>query len=215
MARGAAFDDRPRVPHRPGHRRRDAGVGQHHDAGADHQHPAPPGLGPRAGDLRRGPFLLGRLGSAFVAGVQEYVAACAKHYAANNIENGRGSANAMMDEQTLREIYARHFEMMIRGRRRRLRSWRRTTWSTARKSTQNSHLLTDILRDRLRLPGLRALRLVGDAERRQPATMPQRRSRRPPSQAVNAGLDMELPWRYNYSTLTTAVAGRVAARRRI
>ena len=35
------------------------------------------------------PFLLGRLGSAFAAGVQRYVAACAKHYAANNIENGR------------------------------------------------------------------------------------------------------------------------------
>ena len=59
------------------------------------------------------PFLLGRLGSAFVVGVQQYVAACPKHYAANNIENGRQSANAMMDEQTLREIYARHFEMVI------------------------------------------------------------------------------------------------------
>ena len=41
-------------------------------------------------------FLLGRLGSAFVAGVQQYASACAKHYAANNIENGRETADAMM-----------------------------------------------------------------------------------------------------------------------
>ena len=34
-------------------------------------------------------FHLGRLGTAYVVGVQEYVAACAKHYAANNIENDR------------------------------------------------------------------------------------------------------------------------------
>ena len=41
-------------------------------------------------------FLLGRLGSAFVNGVQQYAGACAKHYAANNIENGRESAVATM-----------------------------------------------------------------------------------------------------------------------
>src|SRR5206468_11334424 len=44
-------------------------------------------------------FLLGRLGSAFVMGLQNYVAACVKHYAANNIEDGRGTANALIDPQ--------------------------------------------------------------------------------------------------------------------
>ena len=53
-------------------------------------------------------FLLGRLGSAFVMGLQNYVAACVKHYAANNIEDGRGTANAVIDAQTLREKYGRH-----------------------------------------------------------------------------------------------------------
>ena len=63
-------------------------------------------------------FQLGRFGSASVVGIQEYVPACAKHYAANNIENGRATANAQMDEQALHEVYARHFQMMIarRGR---------------------------------------------------------------------------------------------------
>ena len=41
------------------------------------------------------PFQLGRLGSALVAGIQQYVPACAKHYAGNNIENGRAALNAM------------------------------------------------------------------------------------------------------------------------
>ena len=94
------------------------------------------------------PFLLGRLGSAFVAGVQQYAAACAKHYAANNIENGRESANAMMDEQTLREIYARHFEMVIEDGGVACDHGRRTTRSTARtrdaeQAPAHRHLLRD------------------------------------------------------------------------
>ena len=57
-------------------------------------------------------FLLGRLGSAFVMGVQRYAGACVKHYAANNIEDGRASMNAIIDDQTLHEVYGRHFEMI-------------------------------------------------------------------------------------------------------
>jgi hypothetical protein len=59
-------------------------------------------------------FLIGRMGTASVAGIQQYVAACVKHYAGNNIEKQRETDNATMDEQTLREIYARHFEMIIK-----------------------------------------------------------------------------------------------------
>ena len=46
-------------------------------------------------------FLLGRIGTGLTAGIQEYSAACAKHWAANNIERDRldrqfaaGSAHA-------------------------------------------------------------------------------------------------------------------------
>ena len=52
-------------------------------------------------------FLLGRLGSAYVQGVQEYAPACVKHYAANNVEHKRETDIAQMDEQTLQEVYAR------------------------------------------------------------------------------------------------------------
>jgi hypothetical protein len=90
-------------------------------------------------------FLLGRLGTAFVAGAQQYIPACVKHYAANNIENGRSSANAMMDEQTLREIYARHFAMIIRdgGVACVMAAYNEVN---GQHSTQSKHLLTDILR---------------------------------------------------------------------
>ena len=96
-------------------------------------------------------FLLGRLGSAFVNGVQQYAGACAKHYAANNIENGRETAVAMMSsEQTLREIYARHFGMIIQegGVSSIMASYNQVgvTGGSALHSTQSSHLLTDILR---------------------------------------------------------------------
>ena len=37
-----------------------------------------------------------------------------KHYAANNIEDGRGTENASIDAQTLREIYGRHYEMIVK-----------------------------------------------------------------------------------------------------
>ena len=58
-------------------------------------------------------FALGRMGSAFVHGAQQYVPACAKHFAANNIEFGRQNQIAIMDSQTLHEIYGRHFEMIV------------------------------------------------------------------------------------------------------
>ena len=99
------------------------------------------------------PFLLGRLGSAFVTGVQQYVAACVKHYAANNIENGRETANATMDEQTLHEMYARHFEMIVKDGGVSA-SWPRTTRSTACTRPQSAHLLTDILRGEFGFQGM-------------------------------------------------------------
>src|SRR5690606_416809 len=58
-------------------------------------------------------YLIGRMSTAFTVGIQEYVVACAKHWAANNIEQDRALQDAVMNEQTLREIYGRHFEMVV------------------------------------------------------------------------------------------------------
>jgi beta-glucosidase len=140
------------------------------------------------------PFLLGRLGTAFVAGAQQFIPACVKHYAANNIENGRGSANATMDEQTLREVYARHFEMIIRdgGVACVMASYNQVNGQYA---TQNKHLLTDLLRtdfgfkgfvmsDWWAMPGGRDVNAATASANAQ--------------EAILAGLDMEMPWALNF-----------------
>lgn len=57
--------------------------------------------------------VLSRMGVAFVQGVQEYVLANPKHYAANSIEDTRFNVNVTVDERTLREIYLRHFRAVV------------------------------------------------------------------------------------------------------
>ena len=57
--------------------------------------------------------LLSRMGVAFVQGVQQYVLANPKHYAANSIEDTRLSVDVTVDERTLREIYLPHFRAAI------------------------------------------------------------------------------------------------------
>ena len=150
------------------------------------------------------PFLLGRLGSAFVTGLQRYVAACPKHYAANNIENGRSGANAMMDEQTLREIYARHFEMVVEegGAAAVMAAYNLVNGV---KSTQNQHLLTDLLKNDFGFQGFVLSDWWAMPNGANLSTLPSV-LQATAVEAVHAGLDMELPWRYNYSTLTSAIA---------
>jgi beta-glucosidase len=57
--------------------------------------------------------LLSRMGVAFVQGVQQYVLANPKHYAANSIEDTRSRVNVTVDERTLREIYLPHFRAAV------------------------------------------------------------------------------------------------------
>jgi beta-glucosidase len=159
-------------------------------------------------------FLLGRLGSALVDGVQHYAAACAKHYAGNNIEDGRETANAIMTEQTLQEIYARHFGMIVQdggvsavmAAYNQVQISDNSMYNTALHSTQNKHMLTDILRGEFGFKGF----VLSDwwaAPNGNSVPYPATSTLQPTAvQAVNAGLDMELPWRYNYSTLTAAVS---------
>lgn len=60
------------------------------------------------------PFLDKKLVVPYVVGVQENdVAACIKHFAANNQETNRGTVDVKMDERTLREIYLPAFEAAV------------------------------------------------------------------------------------------------------
>ena len=61
------------------------------------------------------PYLAGELGAAYVHSLQEQgVAACVKHFAANNQETRRMSGSSQVDERTLHEIYLPAFEAAVK-----------------------------------------------------------------------------------------------------
>ncbi len=151
------------------------------------------------------PYHLGRMGTAYTLGVQQYIPACVKHYAGNNVENNRAGLNSEMDEQTLREIYSRAFEMIIKdgGVACVMAAY---NLLNGEKCTENEHLLTTILRDDFGFEGFVlsdwwamsngniATRLPGEYQ-----TVA--------IKGVTAGMDMELPWALNYRELPSLVAG--------
>jgi beta-glucosidase len=148
-------------------------------------------------------FVLGRLGTAFVTGAQMYVPACAKHFAANNIENNRMSDDAVMDEQTLREEYARHFGVVIEdaGVACIMAAYNLVNGVYA---TENRHLLFDILRGDFNFQGFTvsdAWALPGGTAQVNACSL-----KAGALAGVTAGLDVENPWSYDYAELESAVA---------
>ncbi len=70
------------------------------------------------------PFLCGVLATQFVKGIQGEqdatnpyfkIVACAKHFAANNYEQGRHSTTSFVTEKNMREYYLPAFEMCVRN----------------------------------------------------------------------------------------------------
>ena len=60
------------------------------------------------------PLLTGRIGAAYIRGVQSGgVSATAKHYVANDSETERLTLDARLDERTLREVYLAPFEAAV------------------------------------------------------------------------------------------------------
>lgn len=65
--------------------------------------------------LSEDPFLTSRMAVGYIKGVQDQgVAACVKHFAANNQEVKRASVNVEMSERALREIYLPAFEASVK-----------------------------------------------------------------------------------------------------
>ncbi|MCD6352073.1 MAG: glycoside hydrolase family 3 C-terminal domain-containing protein [Armatimonadetes bacterium] len=143
------------------------------------------------------PYLLARLAVAYVRGMQsEKVIATAKHYACNNQENGRGSLDVHVPERTLREVYLPHFRAcVIEGQVGAIMS----AYNLVRGEhcTQNRYLQVDILKKEWGFQGI----VMSDWGATH-ATV----------EAINGGLDVEMPHRFFYGKpLEEAVrAGKVS-----
>jgi len=127
------------------------------------------------------PLLTAKMGAGFVNGVQENgVAACIKHFAANNSEDYRFMGDSIVDERALREIYLKAFELIVKNAR------PRTIMSSYNKingtyAAENKTLLTDILRTEWGFDGLVMSDWGGAGER---------------PESLKAGLDLEMPGDY-------------------
>jgi Glycosyl hydrolase family 3 N terminal domain len=64
--------------------------------------------------LSEDPLLSGRIGAAYVRGLQAHgVAATAKHYVANDSETNRFTVDVRVDERALHELYLAPFEQLV------------------------------------------------------------------------------------------------------
>jgi beta-glucosidase len=123
------------------------------------------------------PYLSGKLGKAFVNGVQSKgVGACVKHFCANNREIGRYYQSSEVDERTLQEVYIKPFRIV-----READPWAvMTSYNPLNGiyAVENKKLITNILREKLKFNGL----VVSDWG-----------SVKSHYKSVKAGLDLRMP----------------------
>ncbi|KAK1658414.1 family 3 glycosyl hydrolase [Colletotrichum godetiae] len=145
------------------------------------------------------PFLSGILGAAYINGVQERgVATSVKHYAAHDQSDNSIEDNVCMTQRTLREIQLMPFQLVMRDSD----PW---TFMTSYNKINGIHvsedplLLRQVLRDEWGFKGLVMSDWFGTYST---------------SEAINAGLDLEMPgptqWRGK--CLSLAVNSRKVAR---
>ncbi len=124
------------------------------------------------------PYLAGKIAAAYVKGVQsENVAACPKHFAANNQEYRRMSGNSTVDERTLFEIYLSAFETVVRDSQPKsiMCSYNMLNGTFL---SENRYMLTEVLRDKFGFEGF----VVTDWG-----------AGKGPAKGVEAGVDLVMP----------------------
>ncbi|MEU2348088.1 glycoside hydrolase family 3 C-terminal domain-containing protein [Modestobacter sp. NPDC049651] len=125
------------------------------------------------------PHHLGEMGAALVRGTQEFVMACAKHYALNSMENARFTVDVTIDEATLQDVYLPHFKRTVdEGVAAIMSAYNSVNGEWA---GQNHHLLTEVLRDQWGWDGITVSDFIWGL--------------RDSAASLNAGLDLEEPFR--------------------
>jgi beta-glucosidase len=136
-----------------------------------------PGWGRAQETYGADPYHIGSIGVALVEGLQGHVMACAKHFAANSIEDTRYLVNVRMDERTLREVYLPHFKRCVdAGIASVMTAYNRLNGPYC---SENQHLLREILKEEWNFDGFVIsdfLWAVKDTAR-----------------SAQAGLDVEMP----------------------
>ncbi|ANS64962.1 beta-glucosidase [Streptomyces lincolnensis] len=92
------------------------------------------------------PYLTGRIGAAYVTGVQSGgVGTTVKHFVANDAETDRFTVNNLLSERTLRELYLAPFELIVEN----AHPWGiMTAYNTVNGTTMTEHgyLVNEVLR---------------------------------------------------------------------
>nr|AHF25921.1 beta-glucosidase [uncultured bacterium Contigcl_1539] len=100
------------------------------------------------------PLLAGMMGAAEVKGVQSLgVGSCVKHFALNNTENYRFMGNSIASENTIRNLYLKQFEIIVKQAKPAalMCAYNQINGSFC---SENKWLLTDVLRDEWGFEGL-------------------------------------------------------------
>ena len=148
-----------------------------------------PGWGRAQETYGEDPWLLGEFGVAAVKGIENNnVMACPKHFALNSIENSRWVIDVSVDERALREVYLPHFKKVIqKGKPASIMSAYNKV--RGKYSGSNDELLNKILKDEWKFDGFISTDwMYGIYDG---------------IEAINAGLNVEMPWQdeYSYSTI--------------
>lgn len=152
-----------------------------------------PGWGRAQETYGEDPWLLGEFGVAAVKGIENNnVMACPKHFALNSIENSRWVIDVSVDERALREVYLPHFKKVIQeGKPASIMSAYNKV--RGKYSGSNEELLNNILKNEWGFDGFISTDwMYGIYDG---------------IEAINAGLNVEMPWQdeYSYSTIKNGI----------
>jgi beta-glucosidase len=152
-----------------------------------------PGWGRAQETYSEDPHHTGAMGVAFICGAQNHVLTSPKHFALNNLENTRFDLSADIDARSLHEVYLPHFKRCV------VEAGAASVMSAYNKVNnvycgEHAQLLNDILRDDWGFRGfVESDWFLGT---------------RSTADAVNAGMDIEMPapFRFSDENLEAALA---------